>query len=392
MRIAYLAPEFLPTWGGVGTYSSELVRNISKEDEVHVITPCRGKGYDKEAILAYFDHRIKIHNISYADDGFFYNFKFQLALLRRFGQLHKRYKFDLVHSANLVHMPDLYLKLFGPKIPSITTVHSTLQSQAMINGKLFGGRKTTGVEGLTKLSYPLLSVLQDFYMSRTQNYIAVSDYIKGSIKKGRVKMIHNGIDTKRFSRMKDGRFHHLRSKKVPLILFSGRLISIKGLDTLIRSMRIVLSREKAFFVFAGSGDIRHWKKMLRGVPEQSYRFLGYVKYEDMHELYSASDIFVLPSYTESLPLTLLEAMSCRNAVIASDVGGVKEIIDHDIDGLLVKPGDARMLADSILAMIRQKKDILRLSNNARKKVERMFDSSEMAEKTREFYHEVVRNK
>ena len=84
MKIAFLAPEFLPAWGGVGTYSAELVKGLCSYDDldIHVITPKRGVDYKLSKIEKYFDGKITFHNISTANDSFFYNLKFQLRVLQ----------------------------------------------------------------------------------------------------------------------------------------------------------------------------------------------------------------------------------------------------------------------------------------------------------------------
>ena len=78
MRLAFLAPEFLPPLGGVGIYSVNLIKELSKykDMDIHVFTPSRGEDYNREKVLDYFEHRIKLHNISNASDDFVYNLAF----------------------------------------------------------------------------------------------------------------------------------------------------------------------------------------------------------------------------------------------------------------------------------------------------------------------------
>src|SRR3989344_1838590 len=112
MRVAFLAPEFYPPIGGVGTYSLLLVKELSRMRgiDLHVFTPRRGDNYDPEKVLDFFNNKINLHNISEAKDTFAYNFHFQKAIGSLFGKYNERYHFDLIHSANLVHMPDIFLK------------------------------------------------------------------------------------------------------------------------------------------------------------------------------------------------------------------------------------------------------------------------------------------
>ncbi len=399
MRLAFLAPEFLPTWGGVGIYSFELVKGLCKykDLEIHVITPKRGENYDSSKISEFFGDKIIIHNISKANDDFFYNLSFQLKLLERFSGLNKKYKFDLVHAANLVHMPDIYLKFIKLDIPSVTTIHTTLKSQTHFDGKTRLNKEyaeDTKVERLTSLFYPYIRFLERVYLKKTENFIAVSNWIKSFIEEENknIEVIHNGIDLNRFSpRNKPEGFRSLDDIDKPLVLYSGRLLALKGIKVLINSIKTILKKEDVYFVFAGSGDVKRWERLLKinNISNKNYKFLGYVDYEKMHNLYLRSDIFVLPSFTESFPLTILEAMSCKIPVIASNVGGVSEIIESSKDGMLVRPGDSKQLMNNILEILNNDRLRNKITTNGRKKIEKNFDSRIMAEKTKRFYERVL---
>lgn len=378
MRVAFLAPEFIPAIGGVGTYSIELVKRLSNDVEIHLFTPYRG--YD---IKRYLDKKVVVHYIGEANGDFFYNLKFQLGLFFRFPKLHKKYRFDLVHAANLVHMPDIFLKLRRLKIPTITTIHTTLKSQTHCNdGRMW--RYSSTAERCTNLFYPVIKILEKFYIARTKNMIAVSQWIKDLVntKNKNVKVIHNGINVNKFSHGKPG-FFDFGDRQV--VLFSGRLLGIKGLNLLINSAKEVLKEKDCLFVIAGGGNIDYWKK-----KAQSDRiiFLGKMPLSAMPHLYYHADIFVLPSYGDSFPLTLLEAMASETAVIASNAGGIPEIISNNYNGLLFNVGDYNTLVNSIIKLLRYSKLRNRLSKNAKETVSEKFNIDLMANKTLKFYKEV----
>ena len=368
--------------------------------EIHVITPKRGISYDSSKISEFFNDKIHIHNISNANDGFFYNFYFQLSLLKNFNALNKEYKFDMIHAANLVHMPDIYLKFQQLKIPSLTTVHTTLKSQSHLNGQVKlsdNAVKKTAVEKLTSLYYPFIEFLEKAYIRRTKNFIAVSNWVRGFIKENsgkEIRLIYNGVDVDKFSPKpkKSNEFGFLKDINKPIILFSGRLLALKGLSTLISSMKKVLKKEDLYFVFAGPGNIKQWENQLKGVKKSNYKFLGYVEYEKIHCLYPMSDIFVLPSYTESFPLTVMEAMSSGLPVIASNVGGVPEMVENNKDGILTEAGNEDQLTRNIINLLNDDKLRKKISINARKKVVKKFNSEIMAIKTKKFYEEVLSKK
>jgi L-malate glycosyltransferase len=405
MRVAVLAPEFLPTWGGAGTYAVELVRNLCKDKtaEIHVITPERGRGYDPEAVAAYFNGRITLHNISKANDTFFYNFAFQTALLRDFSRLNREHGFDLVHATSLVHMPDIFLKFRRQQLPALTTVHTTLKSQTCVNGqtRLSCSSERSSVERMTGLVYPYIHMMEKQYLKRTSNLITVSDWIKGFIDEEapgkNIRVIHNGVDTDKFApsgagiAQDSGPFANIKAAGKPIVLYCGRLMALKGLKVLIDSIPSILAEQPAHFVFAGTGDIPAWERLLRaqGVSKDNYTFLGYVRYEQIHELYHMADIFVLPTYTDSCPLTILEAMSTQLPIVASDVGGVSELIRPGKDGILVPPGDSARLSAEIIMLLQSNHTRKKLAASARARAVAEFDSAMMARRTKRFYKAVI---
>ena len=380
MKIAMVTPEFL-SWGGIGSYTLQLAKYLPSEFEMHLIC-LNGKQ----------DCKLNIHSLGEAHDTFFCNGQFQYKLWHSFKKLQDEHKFDIIH-ANHAQMPDILMKMRRSSIPSITTVHSTIGSQRM-------GTKESSVpimhlersERMTYTLLPMLSAAEKYYLRKCNNLIFVSEYIKSwcvnKIKTdAELSVIHNGIDTTMFSK-KDREeslehFPQLRESE-NIVLFSGRMIALKGIETALMAKKIL--GEDACFVFAGAGDISHWKKYASELKvEDECIFLGPVKYEDMPYLYSLASVFILPSFSESLPLTVLEAMSCCTPVIASDIGGMREIIDNNKDAVLVNTGDGDELANEIRNVLIDDKFANDLKINARKKIVNNFDAKIMAEKTAEAY-------
>ncbi len=133
MKLAFLTPEFLPPLGGVGTYSVNLIKELSRYDDldIHVFTPARGKDYDRDSVASYFGHRIKLHNISKARGDFLYNLAFQQQVFLELPKHHQKYKYDLIHVASLTNMPDILLKFRPlPLLPDFS-------NRCYIDGKLF---------------------------------------------------------------------------------------------------------------------------------------------------------------------------------------------------------------------------------------------------------------
>jgi len=157
-------------------------------------------------------------------------------------------------------------------------------------------------------------------------------------------------------------------------------------------MRNVISETKdVHFAFAGPEANRKWISMFEneGIPPHCYSFLGYIPHDKMPEIYSNSSIFVLPSLIESFPFSVLEAMSSGAAVIASNVGGVPEMIEDGVDGLLVPPGNPEILAEKILFLLNNESELKRISKKARERVLREFTSEIMSNKTEKIYERIL---
>ena len=182
MRLAFLAPEFLPAVGGVGVYSVNLIKELLKQEDmdIHVFTPARGKNYDPKKVLNHFGHRIKLHNISAAQDEFVYNLAFQYRVYRELPKYHRRYNYDIVHSASLVNMPDIILKFTPPGIPSLATLHTTIKGQ--VRGSLSSSRDFRTLAASERWSlafYPYISLMESIYLRRTKYMVSVSERFAG---------------------------------------------------------------------------------------------------------------------------------------------------------------------------------------------------------------------
>jgi glycogen(starch) synthase len=396
MRLAFLAPEFIPTVGGVGIYSVNLIRELSRDSslDIHVITPKRGD-YNEKMIESEFNNRIKVHQISRAKDTFLYNFVFQFAVLRKFNGLNNQYHFDLVHSANLVHMPDIFLKFWKQNIPNVVTAHTTITGQ--VKGFLKSNKnffKMASSEKGSVLAYPIIFFLEQLYLKRTRNLITVSNKFAGRFFSHNVYVTQNGIvaDVFNYEKIKDPfeTYPQLKDIKKPIILFAGRLITQKGIEVLVKVMKEL--QDKVHFVIAGSGNAAPLNRLLRkySIEGKNYTFLGFIQNSRLPPLYKLSAIHVLPSFYENFPISLLEAMAMKCCCVAANSGAVDEIIDHKINGIIVEPGDIVSLVDNINYLLEHRYERLRLAENGYRKVMANFTSIEMAKRTKMIYNEILK--
>jgi glycosyltransferase involved in cell wall biosynthesis len=396
-----LAPEFLPVWGGVGTYIVDLVRHLPKDTEVHVVTPMR-EGFGKEKISSsdydfskYFGNNVHVHFISDANDTFVYNAKFQYNCLRQVPKLVKEYDLDIVHS-HTAHMPDLLLQFKRLGIPVVTTIHTTIRGQRQgTRGSCMGFSGLEFSEKLTYLTYPFLSFAETVYFSSKRYYITVSNWMKQQItnqfpelKTSSISVIHNSVDTEWFSPGE-------KSFPRDIVLFTGRLVSAKGIGYLVEAMpKVLRNYPDALFVFIGAGNSLPYQNRLKemGIPNRNYMFMGYLKEaKDLIYFYRGSSVYVAPTMYENLPIRVLEAMACGVPVVASGVCAIPEVIDHGVNGLLVHPGAVEELSKSICLLLGDPALRRKMGDNARKTVLDKFSWDVNASKTLNVYEQIANN-
>ena len=205
----------------------------------------------------------------------------------------------------------------------------------------------------------------------------------------RVVCIHNGIDLEAVHvamQRSEKRKEWQIDDKAVLIGTVGRLVPVKGHAILLEALRILRnSHHNVTLLFVGDGPSRGYleAEVTRLGLEQSVIFAGHQ--EQSYDFINMMDIFALPSLHEGIPMVLLEALALRRPVIASRVGGIPEVVEHGVSGLLVEPMDASSLANSVVELIENRSKAINLGATGRARIEKEFKASLMAAKTREMY-------
>ncbi len=231
--------------------------------------------------------------------------------------------------------------------------------------------------------------------------VAVSDSVKKFsadffplMKRKRIHVIHNGIETSRFQsasaagdlkkslNIDDGSF---------VIGFIGRLEEQKGVTYLLQAVAALNTQfNNLRLVIVGDGALR------RSLEEESRRleltnvvFAGFQR--DTRPYYSLFDAFVLPSLFEGLPVSVIEAMAARCPVVASDVGGVAEAVQPRETGFLVRPRSVGDLVDALRTLILDRQLARAMGEQGCTRAEREFSAATMVARTEELYHELLRH-
>lgn len=174
------------------------------------------------------------------------------------------------------------------------------------------------------------------------------------------------------------------------VLFMGRIYREKGMFELIDAAATVCRAVPvARFVIAGSAEASFLADMKSRIGtaglEGHFEFPGWVSGGDKDQLLGASDIFVLPSYAEGLPLGLLEAMAAARAVVTTPVGGIPDVVEDGRTGMLVPPRDSAALAEALLALLGNAKLRRQLGVNARQLASESYSSEAVLHQLGELY-------
>jgi glycosyltransferase involved in cell wall biosynthesis len=221
----------------------------------------------------------------------------------------------------------------------------------------------------------------------------------------KIRVIRNGVDLSRFAaRTTEPRLHREFgiSDRVPLIAVVARLSRVKGIDDFVRAASAVASRfsDARFVVFGDSrktGDptestyadeLRQLAASL-GIGDRLL-FTGYRT--DVAELLPELTLSVLPSHTEGLPNAILESMAAGVPVVASNVGGIPELIDDGVTGLLVPPRDPRALSAAICRLLSEPAFAAGLASAAVRAARERFSVERMVRETEELYASFSRRK
>lgn len=260
-----------------------------------------------------------------------------------------------------------------------------------------------------------LSRTMDYHLMRRVNkVIAMNDLLKqrliapGKIKSEKVIMIHAGVETSEFSpniEANDVRKRYELEGRIN-ILFVGRIAPYKGVEYLVKAANIVVNHfgcKRALFLLVGplaeheldKVEHAHYIAKIFSLIKDSdlkanVKLTGAVPYDDLTKLFSACDIFVLPSLAESFPLVTLQAMASAKPVIGTRVAGIPDQIKNGWNGYLVEPANEHQLAERIKYLIDHPEERSRMGLNSKKFAKDQFSWSLISQKILQLYQTSVR--
>jgi glycosyltransferase involved in cell wall biosynthesis len=179
------------------------------------------------------------------------------------------------------------------------------------------------------------------------------------------------------------------------ILWTGRFVSPKGLEYLVKAAQIVVSEHpNCKFVLIGDGPLKpRIEKMVSDLKlSEWFEFRGYLRNDKVAEEMAKDSIFAFPSLKEGMPYAILEAAASGMAIVASDIPSMRAVLKDGEHALLVKPEDHILLANAILRLLRSEELRAQIQKKARKLMEKSFAANIIIGKTIHLYENVIRDR
>jgi glycosyltransferase involved in cell wall biosynthesis len=231
----------------------------------------------------------------------------------------------------------------------------------------------------------LLKRLAHMYISISKQM--TKDLITLGIPKDKIAYIPNSIDANFF---KPG-----TNREENLLLYVGRISESKGLHILIKALKYLKESIRLTIIGPRDWNPNYYQNLLNLIEKENKKgkhrieYFGPMEQKEIVEWYQKATIFILPSFGEGFPVTILEALSCETPVIATPVGGVPEIIKNHETGILIPPGDAIRLAEAIDYLLENEDVRLKMAREGRKLVEEQYSLENTRKKLCAIYKQLM---
>jgi N-acetyl-alpha-D-glucosaminyl L-malate synthase BshA len=364
-----------PTFGGSGVVATELGKALADNGhQVHFIT------YSQPARLDFFSENLFYHEVSVSKYPLFDYAPYELALSSKMVDVVRFEKLDILHvhyaipHASAAFMAKQILATFGISIPVVTTLHGT---DITLVGK-----------DLTYKPVVTFSINQSDGVTAVSEDLKKATYDHFEIKKD-IKVIPNFIDHNRFSlKPKD----HFKKAIAPqgerILTHTSNFRKVKRTQDVIYIFQKILEKVPAKLLMVGDGPERvNCEQLCRDLKVCDHvRFLG--KQDAVEEILSVSDLFIMPSESESFGLAALEAMACKVPVISSNTGGLPELNIDGITGFMDNVGDVEGMAKHAIYILEDEDRLNKFKENALKRAAE-FDLDLVLPMYEDYYREVI---
>jgi len=364
-----------PTFGGSGVVATELGKALAEEGHrIYFIT------YSQPVRLDFFSENISYHEVEVSKYPLFEYAPYETALTSKLVDVVKYERLDLLHvhyaipHASVAYLAKKILAEQGIQIPVVTTLHGT----------------DITLVGRDASYEPVVT----FAINHSDGITAVSDSLKKdtyanfNVTKD-IEVIPNFIDLKRFSKKaKD----HFRKAIAPfgekLIVHTSNFRPVKRVQDVIYAFEKIASEVPSKLLLIGDGPERTAIEKLSRETKicDQIRFLG--KQEAIEEILSVTDLFIMPSESESFGLAALEAMACQVPVISTNTGGMPELNVQGVTGFMSNVGDVDDMAKNAIYILNDIQRLAQFKSNALKRA-KDFDINVILPLYEKYYQKVL---
>ena len=364
-----------PTFGGSGVVATELGKALADNGhQVHFIT------YRQPARLDFFSENLFYHEVSVSNYPLFDYPPYELALASKLVDVVRFENLDILHvhyaipHASAAFMAKQILATYGIQIPVVTTLHGT---DITLVGK-----------------DPTYKPVVTFSINQSDGVTAVSENLKEDtykhfdIKK-EIKVIPNFIDMDRFSlKAKDHFKLAIAPNNERIIVHTSNFRKVKRTQDVVHIFGKILEKIPAKLLMVGDGPERvYCEQLCRDLKIcENVRFLG--KQDAVEEILSVSDLFIMPSESESFGLAALEAMACKVPVITSNAGGLPELNINGVTGFMDNVGDIEAMAAHSISILEDDERLAKFKEGALSRAKE-FDLSLILPIYEQYYMDVL---
>jgi len=363
-----------PTYGGSGVVATELGQELAaRGHDVHFIS------YAPPIRMNPNDPHIHFHEVEVASYPLFDHPPYTLALATKMLEVFESESLDVLHVHYAIpHSVSALLarSMAVPRrLPFVTTLHGT----------------DITLVGSNRSYLPITK----FSIEQSDGVTAISDYLlKQTLKefdiKRPIEVIPNFVNCDLYTRVpNEAQRAQWAPNGEPILMHLSNFRPIKRITDAIEIFAIVRAKMPAKLVLIGDGPDRGAAEYLvrKKRLQKDVFFLG--KQNAVYEKLSSADLFLLPSQLESFGLAALEAMACEVPVVATNVGGIPEVVTHGVDGYLVEPGDVKSAGQFALDTLARADRGREMGQLARKNAKSKFCANDVIPRYEGYYERVL---
>ncbi|MEN8856805.1 MAG: N-acetyl-alpha-D-glucosaminyl L-malate synthase BshA [Flavobacteriaceae bacterium] len=342
-----------PTFGGSGVVATELGMALAdKGHEVHFVT------YNQPVRLDFISHQLHFHEVLMEEYPLFQYQPYELALSTKLVEVVTKHKLEILHvhyaipHAYAAYMAKMMLKEKGIDIKVVTTLHGT-------DITLVG-------------SHPSYKTAVEFSINNSDVVTAVSNSLKQDTLRlfniaNEIQVVYNFIDTEKYDREQQAECQRIAVAEPHerILTHISNFRPVKRIEDVVKIFHKVQMETPSKLLMVGEGPEKRKAELLvrkLGISEKVI-FLG--NSHEIEKLLCYTDVFLLPSESESFGLAALEAMAANTAVISTNTGGLPEVNVHGVTGYLSNLGDVDDMAKNALAILKDDETLMRFKKNAK---------------------------